>query len=187
VNNVQQVYRIGHHQAAGAVRKAPPMDGSSFAAMLATMQAGGAPPVSAGKGGHGGATGAVSAAGGAYGSLIGRSTGSGQCVALVRATNPALGSTANWVRGAAVQGNTSLPPGTPIATFAASGRYANATDGSSHAALYLGQNAQGVQVLDQWSGSPAAVRTIPWNNPGGAAANTGSAFHVVTAAPTQNA
>ena len=188
MNNVPQVYRIAHHTAAAAARKAPAMDGSSFAAMLATMQHGGTPPVSAGKGGHtAGAASAVGATKGAYGSLIGRSAGSGQCVALVRATNPALGSTANWVRGAAVQGNTSLQPGTPIATFAASGRYANATDGSSHAALYLGQNAQGVQVLDQWSGSPAAVRTIPWNNPGGAAANTGSAFHVVTAAQTQNA
>ncbi|MBV8914112.1 MAG: BPSL0067 family protein, partial [Acetobacteraceae bacterium] len=78
-----------------------------------------------------------------------------------------------------VQGNTSLQPGTVIATFNKASRYANALDGSSHAAIYLGQNTTGVQVLDQWAGSRAAVRTIPWHNPGGAAANTGSAFHVV--------
>jgi hypothetical protein len=69
-----------------------------------------------------------------------------------------------------------------IATFNASNRYANARDGSSHAAVYLGQNASGVQVLDQWAGSPAAVRVIPWHNPSGVAANTGSAFRVVRTA-----
>jgi hypothetical protein len=117
----------------------------------------------------------------AYGHYIGRPVGSGQCVALVHAVSPALGSTARWARGEPVQGNTSLQPGTPIATFDKSGRYANATDGSSHAAIYLGQNANGVQVLDQWVGKPAAVRTIPWTSRNGLAADTGSAFHVVRA------
>jgi hypothetical protein len=124
------------------------------------------------------------AAAATFGHFIGHSTGTGQCVALVRATNPAIGSTGNWVRGDAVRGNVNLQPGTPIATFAPSGRYANATDGSSHSAIYLGQNAHGIQVLDQWAGSPAAMRTIPWSNPGGVAANTGTAFHVVNAAQT---
>ena len=123
----------------------------------------------------------------AYRKYIGRSTGSGQCVALVCASNPAIGSTAQWVRGDPVRGNTSLQPGTPIATFGPSGRYTSATDGSSHAAIYLGQTPQGVQVLDQWSGSPAAVRTIPWSTPGAAAANTGSAFHVVKSVQTASA
>jgi hypothetical protein len=115
------------------------------------------------------------------GRYVGHSTGSGQCVALVHATHPDLGPTSNWVRGEAVKGNTSLAPGTPIATFSRSGHYANATDGSSHAAIYLGQTAHGVQVLDQWAGRAAAVRTIPWSHPGGTAANTGAAFHVVRA------
>jgi hypothetical protein len=114
-----------------------------------------------------------------YGHYIGRVAGSGQCVALVHAVNPNIGPTGSWARGDAVQGNRSLQPGTVIATFESSGRYGNATDGSSHAAIYLGQNEQGVQVMDQWSGSPAAVRTISWTNPSGTAANTGSAFHVV--------
>lgn len=112
--------------------------------------------------------------------FAGRSVGTGQCVALVQAAVPGLGPTAAWSAGAAVQGNTSLLPGTPIATFDAASHYANALDGSSHAALYLGQDANGIQVLDQWSGKAASVRTIPWSNPGAAPANTASAYRVVT-------
>ena len=100
-------------------------------------------------------------------------------MALVQAADPSVGLTHTWTQGAQVQGNTSLAPGTPIATFNGSGQYANATDGSSHAAIYLGQNAQGIQVEDQWTGQPAHTRTIPWNNTTGAA-NTGSAFYVIS-------
>ncbi len=110
---------------------------------------------------------------------LGRSTGSGQCVALVQAANPGIGPTRNWKCGPAVRGNTDLRPGTPIATFNGANHYANATDGSSHAAIYLGQDERGIQVMDQWAGSAAAVRTIPWTNPSGVPANTGTAFHVV--------
>lgn len=117
-----------------------------------------------------------------YAHYLGRSAGSGQCVALVQAASPDIGSTRNWKCGAPVRGNTELRPGTAIATFNTADRYANATDGSSHAAIYLGQNERGIQVMDQWAGSAAAVRTIPWTNPGGAAANTGTAFHVVAPA-----
>ncbi len=114
-----------------------------------------------------------------YDKYIGHSAGSGQCVALVQAAAPGIGLTRTWAAGEAVQGNTSLQTGTAIATFEGSGRYANAMDGSSHAAIYLGQDERGMQVLDQWAGSAAAVRTIPWSNPSGVAANTGSAFRVV--------
>ena len=113
------------------------------------------------------------------GHFIGRSTGSGQCVALAQAVQPGIGLTRNWRCGEKVQGNASIQPGTVIATFNKANRYANALDGSSHAAVYLGQSEKGVQVMDQWAGTKAAIRTIPWNNPGGAAANTGGAFHVV--------
>lgn len=44
-----------------------------------------------------------------------------------------------------VQGNTAIRPGTAIATFDSNGRYIG------HAAIYLGQNAQGIQVIDQWN------------------------------------
>lgn len=114
-----------------------------------------------------------------FAQYLGRSTGSGQCVALVQAASPGIGPTRTWKCGPPVQGNADLRPGTAIATFNSADRYANATDGSSHAAIYLGQNERGIQVMDQWAGSAAAVRTIPWNNPSGVAANTGTAFHVV--------
>jgi hypothetical protein len=114
-----------------------------------------------------------------YARYIGRSVGSGQCVALAQATNPSIGPTRNWQCGVPVQGNTELRPGTIIATFDSSDRYSNALDGSSHAAIYLGQNERGIQVMDQWAGNTAVARTIPWTNPSGVAANTGTAFHVV--------
>ena len=117
-----------------------------------------------------------------YARYLGRSAGSGQCVALVQAASPGLGHTRNWKCGAPVRGNADLRPGTAIATFNAADRYANATDGSSHAAIYLGQDERGIQVMDQWAGSAAAVRTIPWTNPSGVPANTGTAFHVVSPA-----
>jgi len=80
---------------------------------------------------------------------IGKSVGNGQCVAYTqKAAN--MPRTVAWKRGALVKGNTSIAPGTAIATFDANGRYGNHTDGSSHAAIYLGQDASGIQVLDQW-------------------------------------
>lgn len=164
----------GRQQGQGTVGIAPPQPAVDI------------PPAGAASPAHDAATLAAASAGGrdvtaAYGHYIGRSLGSGQCVALVTALNPGIGSTAHWVCGEAVRGNTGLQPGTVIATFDRSGRYANATDGSSHAAVYLGQNERGIQVLDQWSGRPAGLRTIRWTNPGGAAADTGTAFRVVDA------
>lgn len=122
-----------------------------------------------------GTTGAGLASG--YDQYLGESVGTGQCVALVQAADPGVGLTRTWTEGAVVQGDTGLTVGTPIATFDGSGQYANATDGSSHAAIYLGQNAQGMQVEDQWLGHAASVRTIPWS--GSSAANSAGAFHVI--------
>jgi hypothetical protein len=194
VNIAEFIHRNPHHVPARAGTPVTSTRGAElFTAMMANRQLGVPPTQSAGKDSpaattftHSQSVRSTSAAG-TYGNFIGRSTGSGQCVALVRATNPAIGSTGGWVRGEPVRGNVSLQPGTAIATFAPSGHYANATDGSSHSAIYLGQTAHGIQVLDQWAGSPAAVRTIPWSNPGAVAANTGCAFHVVNVAQTASA
>lgn len=127
--------------------------------------------------GNGDMVGSVAASWSQY---AGQSVGTGQCVALVQAADTSVGLTRTWAQGAQVQGNTEIQPGTAIATFDSTGRYANATDGSSHAAIYLGQNAQGIQVMDQWSDHAASYRTIAWNNTGATAANTGSAFYVVS-------
>lgn len=88
---------------------------------------------------------------------IGQSVGSGQCVALTqKAAN--MPRTAAWRRDVVVKGNTSISPGTIIATFDTDGRYGNHTDGRSHAAIYLGQDANGIQVLDQWMGHSTDMR-----------------------------
>jgi hypothetical protein len=193
--NIAELIDRNRHTVTGRARTPATSTGGagSFTAVMSNQRNSALPSVSAGKGGPTAASfphiqsPGSAAASGAYGKFIGRSTGTGQCVALVRATNPAIGSTASWVRGDPVQGNASLQPGTAIATFSPSGRYANATDGSSHSAIYLGQTTQGVLVLDQWAGRPAAVPTIPWNHPGAVAANTGCAFHVVNSVESSSA
>lgn len=73
--------------------------------------------------------------------------GTHQCVALVQKYAGAP-TTAHWRQGAAVSGNTTLAPGTAIATFA-KGRYPNNSHGN-HAALYVGQGANGIYIVDQW-------------------------------------
>jgi hypothetical protein len=111
-----------------------------------------------------------------YEKLLGQEVGTGQCVALVQATSN-VGLTASWVPGAQVQGNTNLAPGTVIATFGSGGTYTN-TVGQSHAAIYLGQNEQGIQVMDQWANKAASYRTINWTTQN--TYESGSKFYVVS-------
>jgi hypothetical protein len=92
-------------------------------------------------------------------------------------------STDYWRPGLKVQ---QLAPGAPdpiakgtaIATFV-DGKYpANST--GQHAAIYLGQDSQGIQVLDQWRDRPRVMpRTIYWANHGPKLSNQGNAFSVV--------
>jgi plastocyanin len=94
---------------------------------------------------------------------VGRSVGNGQCVAFARAA-ASIGHTSTWTRGDPVRG-AKLAVGTAIATFDQDGRYSNDTHGKSHAAIYLGQDATGIQVLDQWmvskTGLKGAVVKVP--------------------------
>lgn len=75
--------------------------------------------------------------------------GSHQCVALVQHYAKAP-HTAHWRAGKTVKGDMSIPVGTAIATFV-DGKYPNLGTGN-HAALYLGQAAGGIIVIDQWKG-----------------------------------
>jgi len=117
--------------------------------------------------------------------FLGRSVGSGQCVAYVQAAAHAP-STSLWRRGSLVQGNEDLAPGTVIATFDPNGRYGNHTDGRSHAAIYLGQDKTGIRVLDQWV-SHRDGQTVPVGvhervirfGPKPRAENDGSNYYVV--------
>jgi hypothetical protein len=110
--------------------------------------------------------------------FLGQSVGNGQCVALVRkAAN--VPATAAWRKGALAKGDNTLQRGTIIATFDPNGLYGNHTDGRSHAAIYLAQNATGLQVIDQWVAHATAPRTIRFRGGVGKAVNDGDQFNVV--------
>lgn len=115
---------------------------------------------------------------------IGRdSVGSGECVDLVKA---AAGTppTKFWKPGRLVMGDQTIPRGAIIATFDANGRYLG------HAAIYLGQDAGGIQVVDQWNNVDTTTRLvtgkkkpgyrqIEFNQPLKAMINRGESYHVV--------
>ncbi|GKS88490.1 BPSL0067 family protein [Acidovorax sp. SUPP2539] len=99
----------------------------------------------------------------------------GQCVSYVKRVCPTLPSTSAWKKGAAVKNNTKLVPGTVIATFNAAGRY------HGHAAVYVGQNAAGIHVYDQYvtppRPKPVGPRMLRWGAHGNS--NNGDNFYVV--------
>ena len=114
------------------------------------------------------------------------SVGSGQCVPLVEAATGAPRDAA-WSRGKVVKGATDIAVGTAIATFDADGRYGNHTNGQSHAAIYMGQDARGIQVIDQWvhmkhgkrEVHAAQTRTIAFRGGHGPRSDDGDQFYVV--------
>jgi hypothetical protein len=112
---------------------------------------------------------------------LGVAHGSGHCVDLVRHA-ASLGHTSTWRRGELVLHGEVLP-GTVIATFAADGRYANATDGSSHAAIFLDETPRGsLRVIDQWVGRVCTERVIRDKAGVGPAADDASRYYVVEVA-----
>ena len=108
---------------------------------------------------------------------VGRVVDNGQCVRFCQIAAGA-GNTSTWRKGARVHDSAVLR-GTVIATFNERGRYANATDGSSHAAIYLAETERGLLVLDQWVGRTVAERVISFRACKGPAVNDGDRYHVV--------
>jgi len=109
------------------------------------------------------------------------SVGTGERVPLVQQATGAPRST-EWRPGIQVQGNTDIRPGTAIATFDSNGRY----DG--HAAIYLGQDAHRIQVIDQWNIREEgrvirqyrpSERTLNFEQPWHARVDRGEFYHVV--------
>jgi len=84
-------------------------------------------------------------------------------------------------RGDPVRGS-SCAPGTVIGTFDEDGRYANATDGSSHVAILLAETDEGLLVVDQWLGQPVHERLIHFRDGEGSAVNDASRYHIVESA-----
>jgi hypothetical protein len=117
-------------------------------------------------------------------SYAGQAVGNGQCVRFVQIAAK-MPHTSQWRRGRRVRG-TALPAGTVIATFDPNGRYRNHTDGRSHAACYLDQGEDGLEVIDQWRGHPVARRIIHFRGGVGGKANDGDQFFVVETEDTQD-
>lgn len=109
--------------------------------------------------------------------LKGRVVGTGHCVAFVREVTGAP-HTSQWRRGAKVRGSDAVP-GTAIATFDSRGRYANATNGTSHAAVLISINADGLRVADQWVGRAVRERLIRYRGGNGLPADDGDAYSVI--------
>lgn len=81
-------------------------------------------------------------------------------------------------QGDRVKGNSGIAIGSAIATFDRNNSYANKVDGTSHVAIYLGQTAVGIQVMDQWVGHPVSERTIYFRS-APRAVNDGGNYYVV--------
>lgn len=91
-----------------------------------------------------------------------------------------LGHTAGWRRGQRVLTlGDDCPVGVAIATFGASGRYENRTDGSSHCAIYLGPAPLGIRVIDQWIGKPCGERVIRSKGGHGQAVDDASRYYLI--------
>lgn len=73
--------------------------------------------------------------------------GDGECVALVK-THTKVGATSGWRPEKTIKGDSTIRPGTVIATFE-NERYPNRSYGN-HAAFYLGQDSKGIYVVEQW-------------------------------------
>ena len=121
-------------------------------------------------------------------SYLTKVVGNGQCVVFVQVAAGAPVTHA-WKEGKKIhKGGAPLPKGTAIATFI-EGKYPSHTHGN-HAAIYIGQNAEGLQVYDQWASKdkatgaikfqPVHARTIHFHVlPGGSLSNNGNAFSVI--------
>ena len=108
-----------------------------------------------------------------------------QCVSLTRDFDSSLPPSSQWQQGELVEGATDIAVGTPIATFNFDGAYGppdspGGESGVSHTGIYLGQDATGVEILDQWSGSGGAqIHTIPWSSWSGGTEEAGSHYYTI--------
>ena len=105
----------------------------------------------------------------------GQVVGNGHCVIYVQKTSGAP-HTSEWKEGEKVRG-ADIPKDTAIATFI-DGVYPSHAHGN-HAAIYVGQNDEGLVVWDQWVGQPVHMRTIHFKGGEGSPSNDCDAFSVI--------
>lgn len=79
----------------------------------------------------------------------------GECVSYVKQCCTGLGGTSTWKKGIKAHGATTLDKGTAIATFTSEGKY------SGHAAIYVGQSTDSLQVWDQWTKKTKGKPDLP--------------------------
>ncbi|WP_137935539.1 BPSL0067 family protein [Mesorhizobium comanense] len=97
-----------------------------------------------------------------YADILGKNFGDGECAALTKELGKVSFASA-WKRGEQVRGNMTIAPGTPIATFNGDwgdGQgavhygpkgYPGGKGRVSHTGIYLGQDEDGIYILDQWN------------------------------------
>jgi RHS repeat-associated protein len=88
----------------------------------------------------------------------------GQCVSLAK-KETGIPATSTWHAGAAVQGNEDIKPGTVIAAM----KDGEDWKGGGHVGLYVGQDANGLHMTDQFvthGDHPVATRTYAWEGHG---------------------
>lgn len=111
------------------------------------------------------------------------SDGNAECVEFIKQTLHAP-ATALWTEGIKIVklklgAVDPVKPGTAIATFV-NAKYPQHGSTGKHAAIYLGQDATGIQVLDQWKAQGLVLpRTIPWAPRRPGLSNDGNAFSVI--------
>ncbi len=105
--------------------------------------------------------------------------GNAECVEFIQQTLKAP-QTKFWIEGRKVtKDGPVLPIGTAIATFV-DGKYPQTGSSGKHAAIYLGQDATGIQVLDQWRAQgEVRRRTIRWTPTKSGLSNDGNAFSAI--------
>ena len=123
----------------------------------------------------------------ANGDPIGKNS---QCASLTHALAPELPPTSQWLPDERVQGNTDIPVGTPIATFNFQGEtdtngyepseHSAGESGQSHTGIYLGQDTNGVSMLNQYPSSRGPkIETIPWASWGKHPLEGGSRYYTI--------
>jgi hypothetical protein len=109
-----------------------------------------------------------------------KKTGRAECVAFLTAALDAP-NVDKWKPGRPITRGADIPVGTAIATFV-EGKYPGEKRGQ-HAAIYLGQNDQGIQVMDQWADDPKKLhvseRTIYWQSTSRSRSNQPTAFSTI--------